>query len=45
VAISSQVMAMAEKKGGDAAHFGEYVQKNLKLYELRTSTSLSTHGK
>jgi len=41
---SHKVMAMAEKKGGDAAHFGEYVQKNLKLYELRTSTSLSTHA-
>merc|ERR1711988_315742 len=39
-----KVMASAEKKGGDSEHFGEYVQKNLKLYELRTSTSLSTHA-
>merc|ERR1711998_790314 len=39
-----KVMASAEKKGGDSAQFGEYVQKNLKLYELRTSTSLSTHA-
>merc|ERR1712100_687840 len=39
-----KVMASAEKKGGDSVQFGEYVQKNLKLYELRTSTSLSTHA-
>ena len=38
------MMASAEKKGGDSDHFGEYVQKNLKLYELRTGTTLSTHG-
>ena len=37
-------MASAEKKGGDSTHFGEYVQKNLKLHELRTATALSTHG-
>ena len=41
---ASQVMASAEKKGGDSDHFGEYVQKNLKLYEMRTATTLSTHG-
>merc|ERR1712070_639720 len=39
-----RVMASAEKKGGDSDHFGEYVQKNLKLYELRTGTTLSTHA-
>jgi len=39
-----KVMASAEKKGGDSVHFGEYVQKNLKLYELRTATNLSTHA-
>merc|ERR1712100_1003617 len=39
-----KVMASAEKKGGDSTQFGEYVQKNLKLYELRTSTNLSTHA-
>merc|ERR1712070_584167 len=39
-----KVMASAEKKGGDSDHFGEYVQKNLKLYELRTGTTLSTHA-
>merc|ERR1712224_384154 len=41
---SHKAMASAEKKGGDSTHFGEYVQKNLKLYELRTSTNLSTHA-
>merc|ERR1711998_538366 len=39
-----KVMASAQKKGGDSVQFGEYVQKNLKLYELRTGTSLSTHA-
>merc|ERR1712100_515198 len=41
---SHKVMASAEKKGGDSTHFGEYVQKNLKLHELRTATALSTHA-
>merc|ERR1712046_249876 len=39
-----KVMASAQKKGGDSTNFGEYVQKNLKLYELRTGTTLSTHA-
>merc|ERR1712159_164330 len=39
-----KVMASAQKKGGDSSNFGEYVQKNLKLYELRTGTTLSTHA-
>merc|ERR1712046_102643 len=39
-----KVMASAQKKGGDSTNFGEYVQKNLKLYELRTGTSLSTNA-
>jgi len=39
-----KVMASAQKKGGDSVQFGEYIQKNLKLYELRTGTSLSTHA-
>jgi hypothetical protein len=40
-----QAMASVQKKGGDSAQFSEYVQKNLKLYQLRTGTKLSTHGK
>lgn len=39
-----KVMASAQKKGGDSVQFGDYVQKNLKLYELRTGTSLTTHA-
>merc|ERR1711998_221751 len=39
-----KVMASAQKKGGDTNQFGEYVQKNLKLYELRTGTSLTSHA-
>ena len=40
-----QAMASVQKKGGDSAQFSEYVQKNLKLYQLKTGTKLSTHGK
>ena len=42
--LSAQAMASVEKKGGDSDQFAEFVQKNLKLYSLRTGTSLSTHG-
>ena len=35
---------MDKKKGGDSVQFSEYVQKNLKLYSLRTGSALSTHG-
>merc|ERR1711918_75269 len=41
---SHMAMASVQKKGGDSAQFSEYVQKNLKLYQLRTGTSLSTHA-
>merc|ERR1711977_468753 len=37
-------MGAVEKKGGDSVNFSEYIQKNLKLYQLRTGTSLSTHA-
>lgn len=29
---------------GDRAHFGEFVQKNMHLYELRHSIKISTHA-
>merc|ERR1711934_147050 len=41
---SHMAMASVEKKGGDSDQFAEFVQKNLKLYSLRTGTSLSTHA-
>jgi len=41
---SHMAMASVQKKGGDSAQFSEYVQKNLKLYQLKTGTKLSTHA-
>merc|ERR1712086_1184909 len=41
---SHMAMASVQKKGGDSAQFSEYVQKNLKLYQLKTGTKLSTRA-
>jgi 20S proteasome subunit beta 4 len=41
---SHMAMASIQKKGGDSAQFSEYIQKNLKLYQLKTGTQLSTHA-
>ena len=40
---SHKLLAMSGPKG-DCVHFGEYVQANMKLYELKNGHKLSTHA-
>ena len=40
---SHKLMAMSGPKG-DCVYFGEYIQANMKLYELRNGLKLSTHA-
>tara|TARA_B100000482_G_scaffold138000_1_gene101211 strand:- start:10 stop:636 length:627 start_codon:yes stop_codon:yes gene_type:complete len=40
---SHKLLAMSGPKG-DCVYFGEYILANLKLYELRNGTKLSTHA-
>lgn len=40
---SHKLMAMSGPKG-DCVYFGEYIQANMKLYELRNGQKLSTHA-
>ena len=40
---SHKLMAMSGPKG-DCVYFGEYIQANMKLYELRNGMKLSTHA-
>jgi len=40
---SHKLMALSGPKG-DCVYFGEYIQANMKLYELRNGQKLSTHA-
>lgn len=40
---SHKLMAMSGPKG-DCVYFGEYIQANMKLYELKNGSKLSTHA-
>ena len=40
---SHKLLALSGPKG-DCVYFGEYVQANMKLYELRNGVKLSTHA-
>ena len=40
---SHELLALSGPKG-DCVYFGEYVQANMKLYELRNGVKLSTHS-
>ena len=44
VQLNSHTIMAQAGSNGDRTHFGEYIQKNVKLYELRNGFSLNTHG-